>query len=358
MCIICTLSERSCSYPPNSQPEQQRQSPPQSGYSSPGPSTVVPSTPGLYDIPAELSAYRSADADVNFDHMELLIRYDLRSHFPDVDDELIDTALKLHTQSMLQAPYYLQEVLALSARGLAFAEPAKSEHYLSYAVNLQTKAIAMYNHVVTTVKIDNITCVPLMQFSTIIGRHLIVDLLARREADFDTFLHHYLAFVKIQTGIKVITHSAWPHLIDSGLKDLLLWAGAIHTATPVGHECDTLRHIVRNATGIDAPMLNACETVISSLQVGFDLHQATQSRNRRHFFVFAWSVSAPELFTELLAQRRPEALVCVAYWGVLCHLSRDLWQVGSVGSYVINSITQYLGPDWAPFMAYPLSFLA
>ncbi|KAK5658892.1 hypothetical protein OQA88_1706 [Cercophora sp. LCS_1] len=350
VCIICTLSERPCSYPPNSQPE--RPSPPESAYSSPGPSTVSPSTP--YNVAAELPIYPSLSTDVNFDHMELLLRFDSRSQYPDTDALINNLADKLHNDAMLQAPYYLLETLALSARRLAHVEPEKSEHYLNYAVTLQTKAVSLYNHVVSTVKIDSVNCVPITQFSSLLGRHLLVDLWARRDADFNVFLHHYLEFIKVQTGIKLITHSAWPELMNSELKDLLFWAGSLHTKATTGHECDALHHLVRNATGLDAPTLEACEKAISSLQIGFDLAQESPPRC---FIVFHWSVAAPDLFTELIAQRRPEALVCLAYWGVLCHLVRDLWQVGGAGSYIINSVAQYLGPDWAPFMAYPLSFL-
>jgi hypothetical protein len=290
--------------------------------------------------------------------MELLIKFKVSDHFPDLDHELYDYSEKLNTSSMLAAPWYLTEILALSARRLSIVEPEKAEKYLRYAVALQTKAISMYNQYVSTVKIDNINCVPMIQFASLLGRHLQIDLLAKREADINDFLERYVEFVRIYGGIKLIVHSAWPFLIDSSMKAFLMWAASLNTAQGVGSECDMLQDLISKSTDLDKPALDACQTAARALQVGFDLMRAQPPQNNRYWPVFAWPVAIPDEFNTLLVQRCPVALVFLAYFAVLLHYSRDLWQVGTSGAHLITTISQHLGPEWGAYLAYPLSIMA
>ncbi|KAK4454568.1 hypothetical protein QBC34DRAFT_136152 [Podospora aff. communis PSN243] len=372
-CIICTLSERPCSYPPNPQQDQasslaKQPTPPVAdtlGVSA-GPSNSVnsvDSAPGLPHVSHFSSAIEpdsayAASADINFDHMELMIKFKVSDHYPDINHDLYDHSERLHLLSMLSAPYYLTEILALSARRLSIVEPDKAAKHLRYAVALQTRAVSLYNQYVSTVKIDNVNCVPIIQFASLLGRHLLIDMLARRETDLNLFLEHYLEFVRIHSGIKLIVHSAWPFLIDSGMKDFLMWAGSLNTAHGVGTECAPLRELISKTHDLDPETLEACHTTIRTLQVGFDLMCTQPPQNNRYWAIFAWSVAAPEAFTSLLAQRRPEALVFLAYFGILLHYSRDQWQVGTSGAYLITMISQHLGPAWSTYMSYPLSIIS
>lgn len=66
----------------------------------------------------------------------------------------------------------------------------------------------------------------------------------------------------------------------------------------------------------------------------------------------------PQEFTELLSQRRPEAIAIMGHWALLLHYSRDLWHVADSGSYLLRSISEYLGQDWEQWLSWPLSVLA
>jgi hypothetical protein len=68
--------------------------------------------------------------------------------------------------------------------------------------------------------------------------------------------------------------------------------------------------------------------------------------------------AVPHEFTKLLSQRRPEAIAIMGYWALLLHYSRALWHVADAGSYLLRSISQYLGQDWEPWLSWPLSMLA
>jgi len=286
--------------------------------------------------------------------MELIIRFDMRGIFCDVDEDMLEVGTQMHIHSTLVAPYYLMESLALSARRLAVLEPHRADKFMTLAVSLQTQAISLYNHVVSTVKIDNVNCVPIIQFAGALGRHLLADLLARRDEDFNVFMDHYLEFVKIHAGINLITHAAWPYLIDSDMKDFLIWAANIKHTPPIGHECDSLRHLIDSA-GFDPATHDACSSMVRVLQVALDLCQENPPRHRRHWVKFAWPVLAPQEFIDLLIQRRPEALLCIAYFGVVLHFLRHCWYTNDAGKHIVMTAANYLGPDWEQYLVYPLS---
>lgn len=58
-------------------------------------------------------------------------------------------------------------------------------------------------------------------------------------------------------------------------------------------------------------------------------------------------------FTELLDQRKPEALVVIAYFSILLHCRRAFWAVGEAGRFLLAAIEEYLGEEWAGWLAVP-----
>jgi hypothetical protein len=55
----------------------------------------------------------------------------------------------------------------------------------------------------------------------------------------------------------------------------------------------------------------------------------------------------------LLARKQPVALILLAYYAVLVHQAKELWQARGAGSYVFNLIADNLGSEWDPWMRYP-----
>lgn len=70
-----------------------------------------------------------------------------------------------------------------------------------------------------------------------------------------------------------------------------------------------------------------------------------------------WPVTIPVGYIELLAQRRPEALVVLAHWAVLLIHHRELWFVGNSGVFIIESVSKHLGRYWEPWLEWPRSQL-
>ncbi|KAL2176086.1 uncharacterized protein P884DRAFT_204133, partial [Thermothelomyces heterothallicus CBS 202.75] len=66
----------------------------------------------------------------------------------------------------------------------------------------------------------------------------------------------------------------------------------------------------------------------------------------------------PQKFTDLLSQRRPEAIAIMAHWALLLHHTRALWHVADSGTHLLRSIADFLGPSWKPWLSWPLSVLS
>lgn len=62
----------------------------------------------------------------------------------------------------------------------------------------------------------------------------------------------------------------------------------------------------------------------------------------------------PGAFHTLVLQRKPEALIIIAYLAPLLHRRRQNWLVGNAGEVLINAILDYLGPDWAVWLQAPI----
>jgi hypothetical protein len=67
-------------------------------------------------------------------------------------------------------------------------------------------------------------------------------------------------------------------------------------------------------------------------------------------------VTVPPSFIDLVAERQPEALVILSYFGALLHMNREVWAFGSSGMYIIDSIASYLDDSWGDWLHWPNTF--
>ena len=292
---------------------------------------------------------------VNLGHMELLIRFNLGLPVPEMDDELREKGTRVALNASADAPYLLHEIMAFSARHLAALRPEKSQEYLAQSVRLQNVAISHFN--VGQVQVDESNCVAMILFSSILGRHLLIDALAVRTPDFAHFLARYTQHTRIRQGLRAVAKGSWPLLLQTDLKAFLSWGSRIMQSPGEGPECDSLRHLIsQSSLPVDAA--EACGKAIDALQAGFDELRSLEGEGAlRCQIVYMWSIMAPMEFLDLLEQHHPEAIVILAYYAVLLHGARSTWQIGDSGAYIVNSISQFLGPHWSQWLSWPMSMM-
>ncbi len=155
-------------------------------------------------------------------------------------------------------------------------------------MHLQTKGVSIYNETAAKAQIDQTNCSALLLFCSLLGRHLLADLLAKRDADFDTFLTRFLEFLSISRGLMAMSVTAWDLLLQSDIKHLVIWALGIAQSTPQGNHCNELQRLVAESKDLEPTAKEACMRAIACLQVGFDSLLGVDTRNQRFLMVFMW----------------------------------------------------------------------
>ncbi|KAM3072140.1 hypothetical protein ACMFMF_007533 [Clarireedia jacksonii] len=286
---------------------------------------------------------------VNPEHIELVMHLMLDKEILNLSHTMGDYSSEIShgLQIALKFPYLLHQMLAFSARHLAFLHPDRYSLYLRQAVSLQTRALSMFN--VACTDVDQSNCVPILLFSVILGHHLLADLLAESDT----------SSAEVQRGIYTIAHTTWPLLMETELQPVLSLSSAFTSRTPMGSHCQEAAKIIESTTDLTADQKDACRLAINYLQVGFDaILTENEEPGNRYQMIFSWTFLAPPEFTRLLATKRPEALIVLSYYALLLHYGRAMWQVGDSGKYIFGMISDYLGPRWEDCLDYPRAIIA
>ncbi|KAK2683852.1 hypothetical protein RAB80_001798 [Fusarium oxysporum f. sp. vasinfectum] len=351
-CLLCTMSNRDCSFASDPQPPPQDTN---SDVSSREGSLLSPDTNLRSTSATSLSDSHetSFDSVVNMEHMELFIHgitnKDLFSLGDRVEhsQETLDICLK----ESVKAPYLLHQVLAFSARHLAAIHPERPTRYLDQAVKLQTRAVSLFNS--TKREVDSSNCLAILLFSVTLGHHLLADALATRSSDgLDGFLTHYVQCVEMNWGLYRLTISAWPLLLSTELEPVLSWSSQQSSKDPTGNHCEPIFQLINDSTALSNEEKEVCQEAIQYLQLGFDA-MFEEDDGSRYRMIFQWTMLASPELTGLLATKRPEALILLGYYALLLHYGRSLWQVGDTGEYLLGLIVDYLAPEWHIWLEYP-----
>lgn len=294
---------------------------------------------------------------INFNHMELLIHLIFDKDVFELGGGISDSDISIALKTGLEAPYLLHQLLAFSARHLAFRYPERRDSYLRQAVILQTNAVSLFNG--TSINVNESNCVATLLFSTILGHQLLVDTLVKRgPGGLDAFITQYVHFLKMHRGIYTIASTAWPLLMESELEPILSLSSVFTSRAPRGNDCQQIVELVDGADDLGDEDKEACQLALKYLQIGFDAVFMEEKEIRlekeiRYQMIFSWTMLAPPGFTSLLETKRPEVLVILGYYALLLHYGRKLWQVGNAGAYILGIIMDDLGLEWHRFLEYP-----
>ncbi|KAL4935288.1 hypothetical protein BDV06DRAFT_132122 [Aspergillus oleicola] len=337
-CVLCTMSNRECTYALES---EARAPPADSGSASSTRASFCSSSP----FPAQ-SLAGTLDDRVNLQHVELITHLITDSNLLSLGDgvEPYHITIALALRRGLESPYLLYELLAFAARHLAYlnrTSPERSSNYARQAINLQTQAIALFN--AEKVIVDKSNCVAVCLFSVVLGHHLLTDTLSHREGGLDGFVSRYVQCLETHRGVFKIAMEGWELLTETELGPVLSRSRQFTSSEPKGTECDQLKNLVIGSANLNPSEKDACLRAIKHLQLGFDAFADLELRNMRYQMLFLWTILVPPEFTNMLAIKRPEALVVLAYYALLLCYGRHIWQVGDAGWYILELTKGYLG---------------
>ncbi|KAM6506350.1 hypothetical protein FSOLCH5_013337 [Fusarium solani] len=69
--------------------------------------------------------------------------------------------------------------------------------------------------------------------------------------------------------------------------------------------------------------------------------------------IISWFTFLPRRFIDLARQRRPRALVIIAYYAAFLKLIKSIWWLKGVGERSLDDLCNYLGPEWEHLLLVP-----
>ena len=343
-----------------------------------GPPTSVPSTPTVGSETATASASdtstpdqqpqgqnqvnaaltftpsEASDTGLNVQHLELLHQFVTATYLTFSDDEAVQDVWKVSIVRMaLSHQYLMYEILAMSALHLAYCRPEHSTYYYHKSTELQTQALNSFNSVQREVSASS--CAPFLIFTSLLAVHVLADPSRTIGFDASQYLDHIIHCIMLMRDVqKSIVADWYTHLKDSELRPIL---DLRQPPKPyqIPQPCLDLIKLTDNPD-FSEEAKEAYSSAIDRLQWTYAVSNVPNESYNTVRWLLAWPIQLSGPYQDRLNQRRPEAMVILAYYAVVMHFYRSCWCVGASGQFLIRAISSHLGPHWATWMEWPLSF--
>lgn len=273
--------------------------------------------------------------------------------------------LKAMMPATFSIPYVMYEILALSALHLSHTNPTQAAYHREEATALQTQALSLFKDSGAEVTAE--TCAPMLIFSNFLGLHTLAEAVTASRNDGIGFLDKFVTYLNLHRGVRVVTGQAWKLLAQSSISSFLDRAEHALNSAPSQSSQEQATIVAGRLNSLldDADMSTnseeACRDAVSRLQLIYqsELHSEQMSREEQPTgLIWAWPVTLSGIFTQLLMERRPEALIILSNYAVLLHRRRRIWFVGDAGRLLIEEMTRFLGTYWKEYLEWPNQMLA
>ncbi|TQN64926.1 Lysine biosynthesis regulatory protein LYS14 [Colletotrichum shisoi] len=289
------------------------------------------------------------------EHMRLLHHLETKMDVFMCADDFMKPLVDMNLECALNAPYPMDVLLGLSALHMADLHPDRADHYRHQATQLQTRALVLFNDAKEDISDD--TCIPMFLFSSTLGTHLLCDTLRANRHDLPAFLDQFAAYLRLHRGVSTVTSRSWHVIRESGAKRFIDFLESRRPADRVPSVVDILHRMLDRAD-LGPASLQACRDAAETLRDSYAIYRSIAERTTHHSAsVMSFGVRVTTGFIDVLKQRRPEALVVLAFYAVLLHWCRDFWIFADAGEFLIRAVASHLGDYWSEWLAFPLSVL-
>ncbi|KAM3505634.1 hypothetical protein MY10362_002846 [Beauveria mimosiformis] len=376
VCFNCNTGDRACIYPAGAIPD---------GFSGAAPEVDGQATQrrtsqsdNRTQLPQPLDAdvHLAAEADtlsatdlVVFHHAQTVMAHEglgRKGQFTKV--------LAFGLRHRFRAPYLLDQILALACMHLAFS----IDHYTGdtqgtsiyagmtegslrhHATARQTRAVASFNeHIGEQADLD--LDAARFLFAGTLSLQSLAETLSVLRSDglkFGSFMDRMVACFSLHCGVRVATGKPMREFLPQSqeLRDIMEFLNMsedVDWRTKVrGRECQSLLDLFEGSD-LGEASLDACRGAAHSLQWSFDMCRGLSVQDGPHA-ASAFAVTAPPGYVEALRRCVPEALIVLAYYGVLLHRCRECWIFGIAGARMVRAIADHVGAYWRDAMRWPL----
>lgn len=403
-CSNCVVSERTCSFPHSASPSASA-STPASTYTSTHTSATTPAATGI-NSPARSPADSTTSSGAVYpSQYPLPSVYGARgfpiaedaspptlpsfneffagspsSSLPDAPPQPVFTAKHLilfhHVQTAMinsmnfmppciniaiewaqEAPYAMDQLLALGADHLAMHSPENSVTHRRDATELQTRALMWFNHdtkETSGLNTDRLT-IPRFLFAGLLSIHMLYETLTYYRSSYHVFIDRFIESTHMHRGVRTIIGNSYDVILESALHPFIYNVRIASMSDHLGTECAELERLI-NTSDLAPATVAACKSACQALQWAFNIHASLPDDDNIHAAT-AFPVVISAEYVDALRKHRPEALLVLAYYGVLLHRCRRSWIIGDAGAAVIHLISDYLGSFWQEPMRWPMEVL-
>ena len=361
-CVNCDTSDRTCAYAV--QPAA-RDSPSDWSAGSPTPaaapaqasdttSVLAPLESAL--LPALLQSTCHQDDGRLFTFQHLLLLHHVENGMVDwlwVREPMRNMA-RAYINGALTSPFVMDQLLAISAQHVCTIHPNLCDQYRGLAADLQRRALAGFK--AATEDPSRQSLVSRFLFSSLMIIFAMADLVSSSFHDIDHMLSRFVELLHVTRGVRIVGDGAWLEVYESELGWIFSSFGNFEAYDdPLPAFLSGAAHMLERP-GLDTAAVQICSKAARAL--GFLQKQLDSPTSWGVHGVMAWTNLVDAAYTQLLADRRPEALVILAHYASILHRHRQFWVFGALGENLIAGIARSISPEWLSYIAKPLEVLS
>jgi hypothetical protein len=263
-------------------------------------------------------------------------------------------------------PFLLHQLLAVSALHFSTLRPAQESFYRDEATRLQSQALGLFNGSIQD--LNSQTIIPAFLFSSLLGlaTFFVTFHEPPSEAVDWVYFETVVQSIRLLQGVRAILHGWWPFLIASDIKDVIEEASHrnLEWNDDATKHLEAFRAHVIQSPGLTEHEASVCDEATKLLVWAYKfafpsgLDPSSPSRDEaaaRH--ATAWLVVVPAAYTDLLVQRRPEALLILGHFAVILHRLRASWNVGGAGQHLLSVVEYHLEESWHTALSWPRLYI-
>lgn len=315
--------------------------------------------------PSDTSGTRASSSlaftpNLNLDHLELFHHWiaETCGTLADTTDrvELYRTVV---VREALKFPFLMHQLLGMAALHVASgASPDVAAQYYHRATELQTAAMSGFKLYET--RIDEDSAFALLVFSSLVGLHVMADHSRTYNMNQDAFLNHFLHTVRLMQGVRIlVVHDWWEKIRNR--PEVGPFLDVVKIDPPynnIPQPVKQLHKLIQEPTMLDEDALAAYSTAIEHIEWMYAITRIPHKSYNTVRMIMAWPVRSTSEYLTLVDQRRPEALIILAYYALVMHFYRDSWVVRDTGARLLNAIDSNLEPHWSSWLEWPKAMVA
>lgn len=217
------------------------------------------------------------------------------------------------------------------------------------ATELQNLAMTGFNEAKEST--DSSSSGAILLFSSLLTLHVLADHTHGAETEDIDAIDRLLRCFNLVSFSRKLLQRDWEAMQQSDLGAILASPASRHPY-PIPEECQRLIDLPSNSD-LSTAAVQAYHSAIERLQHAFSLSGAPSRSYCTIRTALRWPMELEDDFLNLLNARRPEALIILAYYGVLLHSFRDSWMAHQSGASLVRVIATSVGQFWEPWLAWP-----